>query len=293
MELEYIENDGGLKGIIPEQPVLEQAAGGFTFTEGPVWCGDYLLFSDIPRNRIIRLALLSDGPEVTTWRRPSGNSNGMTLDKAGRLVVCESSTRRVTRTEVDGTVRVIADSYQGESLNSPNDVVVKSDGAVYFTDPYYVSGNPPPPEELGFRGVFRAGPDGALTMLADDFIFPNGLAFSPDESILYVNDTMQRNIRAYDVKSDGGIGNKRILIEMAGEKPGAPDGMKVDTAGNIYCTGPGGIWVISPEGSHLGTLSFPEMPANLCWGDTDRRTLYVTARTSIYRLKLLATGIRV
>jgi len=292
-ELEYKDNNGGLKDILPEKPVLEQVSGGFTFTEGPVWCGDYLLFSDIPRNRIIRLDNFSDGPEVSTYRRPSGNSNGLTLDKAGRLIVCESSTRRMTRTEVDGTITVLAGRYQGKSLNSPNDVVVKSDGAVYFTDPYYVSGNPPPPEELGFRGVFRIAPDGTLAMLADDFIFPNGLAFSPDESVLYVNDTMQRNVRAYDVNADGLIGNKRTLIEMTGEEPGAPDGMKVDTAGNVYCTGPGGIWVISPDGTHLGTMSFPEMPANLCFGGDGWHALYVTARTGVYRVTLAATGIAV
>ena len=291
MELHYIEYDKRLKEIVPERLIAEQVASGFGFTEGPVWCGDYLLFSDIPRNRIIRLDLLSDGPEVTTFRRPSGNSNGLTLDRSGRLIVCESTTRRLTRTEIDGSITVLAERHNDKRLNSPNDVVVRLDGTVYFTDPFYLSGNPPPPEELGFKGFFSVTPDGELNLLADDYIFPNGLAFSPNESILYVNDTRNSHIRAYDINNDGSIGNERILIEMKGEEPGAPDGMKVDREGNVYCTGPGGIWIISSDGSHLGTLNFPEIPANLCWGDKDWKTLYVTARTSVYRLRLLATGI--
>ena len=291
MELKYTVNDGRLKEIIPEKVIAEQVASGFGFTEGPVWCGDYLLFSDIPRNRIIRLDLFSDGPEVTTFRRPSGNSNGLTLDRSGRLIVCESTTRRLTRTEIDGSISVLAERYNGKRLNSPNDVVVRLDGTVYFTDPFYLSGNPPPPEELGFRGFFSVTPDGELHLMADDYVFPNGLAFSPDESILYVNDSRNSHIRAYDVNADGSIGNERILIEMKGEEPGAPDGMKVDTEGNIYCTGPGGIWIVSVDGTHLGTINFPEIPANFCWGDKDRKTLYVTARTSIYRVQLLASGI--
>lgn len=291
MEINYTTNDNRFQKIVPDKLIAEQAASGFGFTEGPVWCGDYLLFSDIPRNRIIRLDLLSDGPEVTTFRRPSGNSNGLTLDRSGRLIVCESTTRRLTRTEMDGSITVLAERYNGKRLNSPNDVVVRLDGTVYFTDPFYLSGNPPPPEELGFKGFFSATPDGELHLLADDYIFPNGLAFSPDESILYVNDTRNRHIRAYDVNDDGSIGNERILIEMKGEGPGAPDGMKVDIEGNIYCTGPGGIWIISPDGTHLGTINFPEIPANLCWGDKDWKTLYVTARTSVYRVRLLVTGV--
>ncbi len=291
LELNYIENDKALKTIVPETLYAEQAASGFEFTEGPVWCGDYLLFSDIPRNRIIRLDLLADGPEVTTYRRPSGNSNGLTLDRSGRLIACESTTRRLTRTELDGTITVLAERYRGKRLNSPNDVVVRLDGIVYFTDPFYLSGNPPPPEELGFKGVFSVTPDGELHLLADDYVFPNGLAFSPDESVLYVNDTFKRHIRAYDVNENGSITSERILIEMQGEEPGAPDGMKVDIQGNIYCTGPRGIWIISPDGNHLGTINFPEGPANLCWGDTDWKTLYVTARTSVYRTRLLVAGI--
>ena len=291
MELKYLINDKKIKEIIPERLIAEQVASGFGFTEGPVWCGDYLLFSDIPRNRIIRLDLLSNGPEVTTFRRPSGNSNGLTLDRSGRLIICESTTRRLTRTEIDGSITVLAERYDGKRLNSPNDVVVRLDGTIYFTDPFYLSGNPPPPEELGFKGFFSVTPDGELHLLAHDYIFPNALAFSPNESILYVNDTRNSHIRAYDVKEDGSIANERILIEMKGEEPGAPDGMKVDTEGNIYCTGPGGIWIISPDGLHLGTIHFPELPANPCWGDKDWNTLYVTARTSVYRLRLLATGI--
>lgn len=293
MDVKVEEFDSAIRKIVPEKANLEQIAAGFGFTEGPIWRGDYLLFSDIPRNRIVRLRLLSEGPEITTFRSPSGNSNGLTMDKNGRLIACEHSTRRVTRTELDGSISVLADRYQGRRLNSPNDVVVRSDGSVYFTDPSFGLGQPPKWKELPSNGVYRIAPDGQLILLAADFEMPNGLAFSPDESVLYVNDTRRGHIRAFDVGNDGSISNGRVLTEMKAPEPGGPDGMKVDRQGNIYCTGPGGIWIIEPGGKCLGRIMMPEIPANFNWGDADWQTLYITARTSIYRLKLAVAGIAV
>jgi gluconolactonase len=285
--------DKAVRQIVPEDVPLEQIATGFGFTEGPIWCGDYLLFSDIPQNRIICWRNYSYGPEVTTFRSPSGNSNGLTLDKGGRLIVCESTTRRITRTEVDGSITVLAERYQDKRINSPNDVVVRSDGSIYFTDPYAGFRLSPLGKEQSFNGVYRIAPDGELVLLVDDFKMPNGLAFSPDESILYINDTMQRHIRAFDVSPDGSISNGRVFIEMQGEEPGAPDGMKVDQQGNVYCTGPGGFWIMEPDGKCLGRVTLPELPSNFNWGDSDWKTFYITARTSVYRVKLSVAGIAV
>ncbi len=291
MEVQVEEYDKVIRQIVPEKVSLEQIATGFGFTEGPIWCGDYLLFSDIPRNRIVRWRMYSNGPEVTTFRSPSGHSNGLTLDRSGRLVACEHNTRRVTRSEIDGSVSVIAERYEGRRLNSPNDVVVRSDGSVYFTDPSFGLANHSAWKELPFNGVYRIAPDGELVLLVDDFEMPNGLAFSPDESVLYINDTRRLHIRAFDVSPDGSISNGRVLIEMQAPEPGGPDGMKVDQQGNVYCTGPGGIWVMEPGGKALGRIMMPEQPANFAWGDPDWRTLYITARPSIYCLKLAVPGI--
>ena len=293
MEIKVEVYDKAVRQIVPEDVTLEQIATGFGFTEGPIWCGDYLLFSDIPQNRIICWRNYSYGPEVTTFRSPSGNSNGLTLDKGGRLIACESTTRRITRTEVDGSITVLAERYQGKRINSPNDVVVRSDGSIYFTDPYAGFRLPPLGKELSYNGVFRIAPDGELVLLVDDFKMPNGLAFSPDESVLYINDTRQRHIRAFDVSPDGSVSNGRVFIEMQGEEPGAPDGMKVDQQGNVYCTGPGGFWIMEPGGKCLGRVTLPELPSNFNWGDSDRKTFYITARTSVYRVKLSVAGIAV
>ena len=293
MDMQIEEFDKKIKQIIPEKAILEQVATGFGFTEGPLWCGDYLLFSDIRRNRIVRFRMRSEGPEITTYRSPSGNSNGLTIDRSGRLVVCEHSGRRVTRTEVDGSVSILAERYDGRRLNSPNDVVVRSDGSIYFTDPSFGLGSPPKWKELSFNGVYRITPDGELVLLADDFEMPNGLAFSPDEDILYINDTTRNHIRAFDVSDNGGISNGRVFIKMEGEEIGRPDGMKVDQQGNVYCTGPGGIWIMQPDGKCLGRVMMPEQPANFGWSDRDWKTLYITARTSIYRLRLLVAGITI
>jgi len=284
-------HDKAIHEIVPEEATVEQIATGFGFTEGPVWCGDYLLFSDIPNNRIVRWCQLSEGPGVATFRTPSGNSNGLTLDKSKRLITCEHSSRRVTRTELDGSIRVVAERYQGKRLNSPNDVVVRSDGTIYFTDPPYGLKETTEWKEIPFNGVYRLAPDGELVLLMDDFDRPNGLAFSPDESVLYINDTVRGHIRAFEVNPDGSLSNGRVLIEMQGAESGAPDGMKVDQAGNIYCTGPGGFWIIKPNGKSLGRIMLPELPANLAWGDSDWKSLYLTARTSVYRMRLNNPGI--
>ena len=292
-ELNIEVKDTAVRKLISEGAVIEQLAGGFDFTEGPVWLGDHLLFSDIPRNRIIRWQMLAHGPEVTTFRTPSGNSNGLTLDRSGRLIACEHSTRRVTRTEIDGTITVLADSYQGKRLNSPNDVVVRSDGSIYFTDPPYGLTQMTAWKELSFNGVYRLAPDGALVLLVDDFDRPNGLAFSPDEQILYVNDTARSHIRAFDFSAEGSISNGRVLIEMKGKEPGAPDGMKVDQQGNIYCTGSGGFWLINQDGKCLARVKPPELPANLAWGDADWQGLYLTCRTGLYRIRTNVPGVSV
>lgn len=291
LKVEVIDN--AIRDILPEDGVLEQVATGFGFVEGPVWCGEYLLFSDIPMNRIIKLQMLRTGPEVTTHLTPTGNSNGLTLDNSQRLIACEHSGRRVTLREIDGSAKALADSYHGKRLNSPNDVVVRSDGSVYFTDPPYGLRNHIDWKELPYHGVYRIAPNGEIFLLAEDFDRPNGLVFSPDESILYINDTARQHIRAFDVAPDGGIGNGRVLIEMRGKEPGAPDGMKVDAMGNIYCTGSGGFWVINADGKCLARVFMPEMVSNMAWGDSDWRTLYITAFTSIYRIRTLAQGIPV
>ncbi|MDD5289135.1 MAG: SMP-30/gluconolactonase/LRE family protein [Dehalococcoidales bacterium] len=283
--------DKAAEQIIPEGAILETVATGFGFTEGPVWCGNYLLFSDIPKNRIVRLRLPVEGPEVTTFRNPSGNSNGLTLDGSQRLIACEHSARRVTRTETDGTIKVLAEHYQGKRLNSPNDVIVRSDGSIYFTDPPYGLRNNADWKELPFNGVYRIAPDGELHLLANDFDRPNGLAFSPDEKTLYINDTIRQHIRAFDVNDDGSLKNGRVFIDMKSNEPGNPDGMKIDLKGNVYCTGPGGFWIIDHTGKCLVIIRPPELPANLAWGDTDWHSLYLTARTSIYRLRLKIPGI--
>ena len=233
MDIQVEAYNSAIRQIVPEKVTLERVATGFGFAEGPIWCKDYLLFSDIPRNRIVRWHMRSEGPEVTTFRSPSGNSNGLTLDKSGRLIACEHSTRRVTRTEVDGSISVLAEQYEGRRLNSPNDVVVRSDGSIYFTDPPYGLKNLDTWKELPFNGVYRFAPDGKLVLLVDDFERPNGLAFSPDESVLYIDDTARCHIRAFDVSPDGSLGNGRVLIDMQSSETGSADGMKIDQKGNI------------------------------------------------------------
>lgn len=280
--------DPAFQRIAPAGATVEKLAGNFQFTEGPVWApAGFLLFSDIPANEIKKWT--PDG-RVTTFRKPSGNSNGLTLDRQGRLIACEHGNRRVSRTEKDGTVVTLAERYNGKRLNSPNDVVVRSDGSIYFTDPPY--GISLELQELPYEGVFRISADSKLTLLVDDFERPNGLAFSPDEKTLYVDDSNRNHIRAFDVRPDGTVTNERDFATVRGPGSGVPDGMRVDTEGNVYCTGPGGVLVFSPQGKQLGTIKVPETTANCAWGDADAKTLYLTASTGLYRIRLNVPGLR-
>lgn len=277
-----------LKTLI-EDGEPELLATGFEFTEGPVWQVDgSLLFSDIPANCTYRWSA-EDG--ATVWREPTGNANGMTLDRQGRLLACEHSGRQVSRIAPDGSATTVADSYQGKRLNSPNDIVVKSDGVIYFTDPPY--GIQPAEREQPCNGVYRVLEDGVVELMAHDFDRPNGLAFSPDESILYIDDSPRRHVRAFDVRPDGTLTNSRIIADMDHPQPGSPDGMKIDVEGNLYVTGATGIWVFDPDGTLLGVIATPERPANCAWGDDDHRSLYITARTSLFRIRTKVAGIAV
>jgi gluconolactonase len=287
--------------LVSRSATLDRIATGFWFTEGPLWLGDRLLFCDIANSRIVELRQLAEGPEIRTLRVPSDLANGLTLDRERRLIVCEGLTRRVTRTESDGRLTVLADRFDGRRLNSPNDVVVSSSGAIYFSDPFWGNGfsNPygpnvrPEEQELSVTGVFRLGPDDVLSAVARDFERSNGLAFSPDERTLYVDDTRRHHIRAFDILPDGSLANSRIHADIRSTEPGVPDGMKVDRAGNIYCTGSGGVWVVAASGEILGRIAVPEVPANVGWGDADWSTLFITARTSIYRIRLNVPGVAV
>ncbi len=294
-------HDGRLHDLIAPDAPIECIAGGLTFTEGPVWRGGELLFSDIPNERIVRWRRLPEGPELTTYAR--GRSNGLTLDRQGRLLAAEHNGRRVSRIAADGTRTVLAEQFQGKRLNSPNDLVVKSDGAIYFTDPPYgvqpsTPGVPRPEgwwtrpisgKEQVCQGVYRIAPDGSLQLLVDDFALPNGLAFSPDESVLYIDDSAHKHIRAFRVRPDGSLTDSRLLLDMTSADPGVPDGLKVDRSGNVFCTGPGGVWVCRPDGGLLGRIVLPELPANLGWGE-DGSVLFLTARTSVYRLATKTRG---
>ena len=285
--------DERFEGVVGKSVAFERLATGFIFTEGPLWHrrDKYLLFSDMPGDHLRRWSQ-KDG--VTTFRKPCNKSNGLAWDLQGRLIVCEHASSHLTRTEPDGKITVLASHHAGKELNSPNDVIVKSDGAIYFSDPTYGRkphfGLPREPQ-LSFRGVYRLAPDGkTLTLLADDFGQPNGLCFSLDEKVLFVNDTDKQHIRAFDVKADGTLANSRVWAKTVGEGQGAPDGMKIDSKGNIYCCGPGGIHVFAPDATSLGVIKVPEYVANFCFGDDDLRSLFITASTSIYRIRVATPG---
>ena len=275
--------------------MLERVASGFSFTEGPVWHGDELMFSDIPNSRTVRYRQLVDGPEITTFRHPSNRTNGMTLDRQGDLIVCEQENHSVTRVSAQGSVTTLAESYEGTPLNAPNDVVVRSDGSIYFTDPSFGRRRSPDGEQP-IRGVYRIDPTDGLHRVVNDFQLPNGLAFSPDEKTLYIDDSAHQHIRAFDVAPDGSLSNGYVLAELKprnADERGVVDGMKVDSEGNIYCTGPGGVWILNPAGRLLGRIVMPEVTANLAWGGPDWRTLYLTASTSLFRLQTRVPGIPV
>lgn len=308
--------DPALNELVPANSHLEKIADGFGFTEGPVWVrkGNYLLFSDIPANVIDKRT--PDG-KVSIFLKPSGytgtdpsqvgkeinnghstirliGSNGVTLDPQGRVVFCAQGDRSVVRVEKHGRRTVLADRYEGKRLNGPNDLVYKSNGALYFTDPSsgFPKGNDDPKKEIPFEGVFLVK-DGQLHLLDKTFPHPNGIAFAPGEKYLYVNDTDTKSIMVFDVLPDDTIANKRLLVEMSGsDLPGKPDGMKVDVKGDVYCTGPGGVWIISPTGIHLGTIKSPEIITNLAFGNSDGKTLYLTSRMgALYAIQLKVAGI--
>ena len=310
--------DPALDVIVAADAKVERVATGFGFSEGPVWIrkGGFLIFSDIPANAINRVDPASGkvsvfldktgftgtdasdvGGEQTNARGERIyliGSNGVTVDPQGRVAFNAMGDRQVVRIEADGRRTVLASHFDGKRLNSTNDLVFKRNGSLYFTDP--PSGlrrrNEDPKKELPFNGVYLVK-DGKIQLLTRDLVNPNGIALSPDEKILYVNSSADRKIFRFDVRADDTIANGRLIVDMSAEKaPGVPDGMKVDEKGHLYSTGAGGIWVMTPEGKHLGTLVFPEQPANLAFGDADGRTLYVTARSSVYRIRLKVPGVR-
>ncbi len=263
-----------------------QLADGFKFTEGPVWHKDgYVLFSDIPSHHIVKWDVESETTSI--WRENSGNSNGLTFDLQGRLIACEHGNRRVSRTEKDGTITVIADQYKGKRLNSPNDCVVRSDGMIFFTDPPY--GVRPGEKELTFHGVYCVTPGEEPVLLTKDFDRPNGIAFSPDENIIYIADSSNRNhIRKFRVDKDGSLKDGEVFVEI-----GTPDGIKVDSKGNLYATSRIGVAVFNPSGQQIAVIKVSEQPANCAFGGKDNKTLYITARTGFYKVGLNIAGLPV
>ena len=263
---------------------VELVAKDFMFTEGPVWMPDgTLLFSDIPADTIYRM-------DKTVFRKPSGQSNGLALDTEGRLLACEHQTRRVTRTEKDGAITVLAERFEGKRLNSPNDLVMRSDGTLFFTDPPYGLGSrglESPDAELDFSGVYSISPDGKLTVLVRDFKKPNGIALSPDEKTLYVADTEGSHLRAFAVAEDGSLDKGRVLCEIPG-----PDGMAMDAKGNVWATGRMAVFVFNPAGEQIGQIEIPQSPANCTFGGPDGKTLYVTARTGLFKVQTSIAGLR-
>jgi gluconolactonase len=275
---------------------FEQLGTGFLFTEGPVWhpTGKFLLFSDMPGDHLRRWSAAGG---IETFRKPSNKSNGLTYDRRQRLVTCEHASSRLTRTDADGRIVPLATHFAGKQLNSPNDVVAKRDGGIYFTDPPYGRAKfygVERAQELTFQGVYRVGADPASPeLLVDDFDRPNGLCFSLDETRLFINDTARQHIRVFDVARNGTLGKGRVWAETKGDKPGAPDGMKIDAEGNVYCCGPGGIHVFTADATLREVIEVPEYTANFAWGDDDYRSLFITASTSLYRIRLTTPGLPV
>ena len=294
--------DPRLDALVPADARIEKLADGFVFTEGPVWIQSEsrLLFSDVRANAIYQWteaegasAFIDPVFEGDVTGRRSVSSNGLTLDAEGRLIICEHGNRLISRLEADGTRTTLVDNYQGGRLNSPNDAVYSTDGWLYFTDPPYgLEGlEESPMRELDFNGIYRLSPDGDLELLFADQTRPNGIALSPDERTLYVanSDADDKVWYAYDLGEDG-LSNQRVFYDVNDQTaPGAADGMTVDLAGHIFATGPGGVWIFAPDGTHLGTIQLNEVVANAAWGD-DGRTLYMTASTGLYRIRLTTEG---
>jgi len=293
--------------LVPKDAVLEKLADGYAWVEGPAWNRqeNYFLFSDIPNNSVFKW---QEGKGVSLFLKPSGytgaapftsrepGANGLTFDPQGRLVLCEHGDRRITRLNADGSKTTLVDRYEGKRLNSPNDAVFKSSGDMYFTDPPFglPKGFDDPNKELDFQGIYRLATDGTLTLLTKELKAPNGIAFSPDEKILYISDhNPERSAwRAFDVADDGAIANGRVLLdvtELRKSQPGGPDGLKVDAQGNIFSAAPRGIYVIAPDGTHLGSFDFGVPTGNCTWGE-DGSTLFITSNTAIYRIRLNTKG---
>ena len=283
--------------LLAEGSSVEQLATGFTFTEGPIWhpTEHHLLFSDMPGD--VRRKYTPDG-KVVEVMNPANKCNGMTYDADLNLLVCEHVTSSLVRERPDGVRETLAFHYRGKYLNSPNDVITRSDGAIYFSDPWYGRFHGfgiKRDRELGWQGVFRIPPGGGqdeleLVVAEDEFDMPNGLCFSPDESLLYINDTPRAQIKVWDVNVDGSLSNGRMFFDGIGSgviEEGIPDGMKCDELGNIWVTGPGGVWVISPAGEHLGVVEVPENVGNLTWGGEDWHTLYIPSSTSLYSIRTI------
>ena len=277
---------------IVESGEAERLATGFVFTEGPLWHPDgYLLFVDIRRAQIFRLA---PGGEPELIREDSGESNGMTFDAQGNVVICEMVNRRLTRMEGDGSYTTVADGYDGRRLNRPNDVVLKSDGSLYFTNPGRDRLDPAD-VDVQFNSVHRIRPNGEVELIAP-FEYPNGIAFSPEESVLYVANTRPgQYIIAFELDGNGDVVGMRHFADMPSERAdnGVPDGMKVDVEGRVYCTGPGGCWVFESTGELIGVIELPEYPANCAWGGDDNRTMFFTSNTSIYSMRMTTAGTRI
>jgi gluconolactonase len=284
--------DERLRDLLDPQASIARLATGFQFTEGPVWIAadNSLIFSDIIGNTMYRW---SRAAGVSVFRQPSNMANGNTLDRDGRLLTCEHATSRLTRTNRSGTIEVLAAHYNGAELNSPNDVIVRSDGSIWFTDPlagrtatYGVERPPAQPNP----GVYRLDPaNGSVQLLIDDFVLPNGLCFSPDEQRLFVNDTRRGHIRAFAIGADGALADGVVWATLQGDDPGVPDGMKVDRSGNVWCTGPGGLHVFAPDAAWLGVIRLPERAANFAWGE-DGHTLFITAGTTVYATRTRVAG---
>jgi gluconolactonase len=288
-----------LDRIISTSETIHELADGFGGAhgpaEGPLWWheGRYLLFSDIHNNKRMKYV---PGGGVTLHQEPTNRANGLTRDMQGRLVACEHDSRRVTRQEADGSITVIANSFQGRPLNRPNDVVVKSDGCIYFTDPW-TSPTAPQQWDLQYSGVYRVTPDlGTMSLLIDDFVVPNGLAFSPDETVLYINDSRRGHIRAFELMPSGMLAKQtdRAFADLRGDEPGVPDGMKVDVEGNVYCGGSGGLWIFDPNGKKLGRIAHgASATTNLAFGGDDWKTLYFTSRNHLGAVNVKISGLPV
>ena len=284
-----------LDRLVSADQELEELGNGYEVAEGPLWWHEagHLVFSEVRGNKRRQW---TPGSGTTLLQEPTNNANGLTRDLQGRMILCEGGAGRVTRMEPDGSITVVANSYQGMPLNRPNDVVVRSsDGSIYFTNP----GAPDPEFPLSYSGVYRVSADlGTISLLVSDFAFPNGLVFSPDESILYIADYRGGRIRAFDVNPNGmlNLASDRVfsqLIAPVPVTPYGPDGMKVDVEGNVYSSGPGGVWIIDPAGNHLGTIHTGAQTTNVGWGGDDWKTLFVTTFGSLYRIQMNVAGIAV